>query len=248
MFIEFPQDNHVIIDFHEIVSIFLLLFVWKVDIDMCVDILGMVSHCCLCKYSPSPKWQNKQWYLSRLVGMCACAQSIWPHKCETPSIPFNTVFDKSHDVKMCLLFISYKIGPFVSIKSVNCALLVYTRQLNNAKRCKFAGTLSSHMSSMSIISEFNLRPDSRRKIDLNSAQSKTNYCQWNVNIGTIYLKVTFWCLTARFCWSSGMRHFVKKQIRRIDYWANFSAVTALEQTSHFLLSINCSLQGILVTF
>lgn len=52
---------------------------------------------------------------------------------------------------MCLLFISYRVGPFVNTKSVHWVRLVCTRQLNNAKRCKLAETLSSEASSISII-------------------------------------------------------------------------------------------------
>lgn len=55
MIVEFTQDNHVVIDFHEIVNIFRFPFVRKVHIDAHVDVVRMASHCCLWKYGPRAK-------------------------------------------------------------------------------------------------------------------------------------------------------------------------------------------------
>lgn len=117
------------------------------------------------------------------------------------TVPFNAVFDRSHDVKMCLFFISYSIGPFVNIKSVHCVLPVYTRQLNNAKRCKFVGTHSSDSSTTSIIAEIQFYAQNTPRENGNKpAKKKITQLlstEWrrcaNVNIVMIYLKVTFWC-------------------------------------------------------
>lgn len=96
------------------------------------------------------------------------------------TLPFNMVFDKSHDVKMCLFLSSYIIGPFVNIKSVCWLRCVYTRQLNNANRCKFTGTLSSDISSsISIITEHNFTPNAHRKTVLKPKKTTIhNCCQW----------------------------------------------------------------------
>lgn len=163
------------------------------------------------------------------------------------AVPFNTELDKSHDVKICLLFISYKIGPFVNTKSVYCVLLVYTRPLNNAKQCKLLGIFSSKISSISIII-LNSKPiytNAQQKNRFGHCEWTINCCQWYANAhitDTIYLKVTFWWSTNAYVKIGMYDVFASSTLWKISFPPNSMHRTGTKWKSICFFFVFCYIQ------